>query len=138
MSSHDEEARDGSWHAANRRTGHFRPAARTLFLASVSLSLIGCRDPAVPASAPSQSDDARAHYDRGNNSLAEIVVTNNPSTTVYTGLAAGTFRGKNYIYAVNDIASPGIEVYNDPLTSDVPGQLRRSPSSRGVYALWRP
>jgi uncharacterized protein (TIGR03118 family) len=50
----------------------------------------------------------------GNNSSAEIMVTNNPSTTMYTGLAAGTFRGKNFIYAVNgDLASPGIEVYND-------------------------
>ena len=62
MSSHDERARDGSRHAGNRRTGHFRPAARTLILASVSLSLIGCRDPAVPASAPAQADDARAYY----------------------------------------------------------------------------
>jgi uncharacterized protein (TIGR03118 family) len=49
----------------------------------------------------------------GKNSLAEIMVTNSPSTTEYTSLAAGPFRGKNYIYAVNgDVNSPGIEVYN--------------------------
>lgn len=66
MSSHDEEARDGSRHAANRRTGHFRPAARTLILASVSLSFIGCHDPAVPTSALAQADDARAYDNRGN------------------------------------------------------------------------
>ena len=45
---------------------------------------------------------------------AEIVVTNNPSTTEYTGLAAGTFDGQHYIYAANDKASPGIDVYNIP------------------------
>jgi uncharacterized protein (TIGR03118 family) len=49
----------------------------------------------------------------GGNSSAEIMVANNPSTTAYTGLATGTFRGKHYIYAANNIASPGIEVYND-------------------------
>jgi uncharacterized protein (TIGR03118 family) len=47
---------------------------------------------------------------------AEIVVINNPSTTEYTGLAAGTVKVKgvnqHYIYAANDLASPGIDVYN--------------------------
>ena len=52
MSWHDEGGEDGSRHAANRRTQHSLPAARTLILASVSLSLIGCHDPAVPPSAP--------------------------------------------------------------------------------------
>jgi uncharacterized protein (TIGR03118 family) len=42
---------------------------------------------------------------------AEIVV-NNSSTAVYTGLTAGTNGGQNFLYAANDIASPGIEVYN--------------------------
>ena len=37
----------------------------------------------------------------GGESSAEIMV-NNSSTTVYTGLAAGTFGGQNYIYAAND------------------------------------
>ena len=43
--------------------------------------------------------------------VAEIVVDNH-STAEYTGLAAGSFRGHDYIYAANDIASPGIEVFN--------------------------
>jgi uncharacterized protein (TIGR03118 family) len=49
----------------------------------------------------------------GDNTSAEIVVINNPSTTSYTGLATGTFGGQHYIYAANDLASPGIDVYDD-------------------------
>jgi tetratricopeptide (TPR) repeat protein len=37
-----------------------------LILASVSVSLMGCRDPVVPTSGPARADDARAYYDRGN------------------------------------------------------------------------
>ena len=52
------------------------------------------------------------------NPSAEIVVINNPSTTEYTGLAAGTVSSNggnhHYIYAANDLASPGIDVYNSP------------------------
>jgi uncharacterized protein (TIGR03118 family) len=44
---------------------------------------------------------------------AEIVVTNNPLTTEYTGLAEGTVDGQHYIYAANDKESPGIDVYNE-------------------------
>jgi uncharacterized protein (TIGR03118 family) len=47
----------------------------------------------------------------GGTSSAEIVV-NNSSTAVYTGLADGSSGGQNYLYAANDIARPGIEVYN--------------------------
>ncbi len=43
---------------------------------------------------------------------AEIVVTNNPSTTEYTGLAEGTVDGQYYIYAANDKQAAGIDVYN--------------------------
>jgi uncharacterized protein (TIGR03118 family) len=49
----------------------------------------------------------------GGKSSAELLVINPPFTTVYTGLATGTFRRQDYIYAANDIASPGIDVYND-------------------------
>jgi uncharacterized protein (TIGR03118 family) len=57
----------------------------------------------------------------GKNSKAQLVVTtNNPSTTEYTGLAAGTLvsGGPTYIYAANADAdasndhTPGIDVYN--------------------------
>jgi uncharacterized protein (TIGR03118 family) len=41
-----------------------------------------------------------------------VVVVNNSSTAQYTGLAAGTSGGANYLYAVNDLTSPGIQVYN--------------------------
>ncbi len=41
------------------------------------------------------------------------MVSNNPSTTEYTGLAEGQDpEGNYYIYAANDKASPGIDVYN--------------------------
>jgi uncharacterized protein (TIGR03118 family) len=46
-------------------------------------------------------------------SSAELLVINPPFTTVYTGLAAGTVRRQDFIYAANDIASPGIDVFND-------------------------
>jgi uncharacterized protein (TIGR03118 family) len=52
----------------------------------------------------------------GNNSSAQILVILKPYTTEYTGLAAGTVSAKggkqHYIYAANDLASPGIDVYN--------------------------
>ncbi len=51
----------------------------------------------------------------GGTSSAEIVV-NNSSTAEYTGLAAGSGGGQNYLYAANDMASPGIEVYNSSFT----------------------
>jgi uncharacterized protein (TIGR03118 family) len=51
----------------------------------------------------------------GGTSSAEIVV-NNSSTAEYTGLAAGSSGGQNYLYAANDIARPGIEVYNSSFT----------------------
>jgi len=47
----------------------------------------------------------------GGASSAEIVV-NHSSTAVYTGLTTGSSGGQNYLYAANDIARPGIEVYN--------------------------
>ena len=47
----------------------------------------------------------------GGMTSAEVVV-NNSSTAEYTGLALGSSGGQNYLYAVNDLASPGIEVYN--------------------------
>ena len=58
------------------------------------------------------------------NSLAQLVVTDNdPSTTEYTDLAAGSYKDKSgeiqhYLYAANDKAdandkaNPGIDVYN--------------------------
>jgi len=46
-------------------------------------------------------------------SPAEILVKPTPyNTTEYTGLAIGEYNGEYYIYAANDIASPGIDVYN--------------------------
>jgi uncharacterized protein (TIGR03118 family) len=51
----------------------------------------------------------------GGLTAAEVVV-NNSSTAVYTGLAAGSSGGLNFLYAVNDLASPGIEVYNGSFT----------------------
>jgi len=51
----------------------------------------------------------------GGVSSAEIVV-NNSATAVYTGLTTGSSGGQNYLYAANDIASPGIEVYNGSFT----------------------
>jgi len=54
---------------------------------------------------------------------AEIVVTNNPSKTEYTGLAEGTFDGQHYIYAANDKPGGGIDVYNtsfQPVTFHTP------------------
>jgi uncharacterized protein (TIGR03118 family) len=51
----------------------------------------------------------------GGTSSAEIVV-NNSSTAIYTGLAAGNSGGQNYLYAANDLARPGIEVYNSSFT----------------------
>jgi uncharacterized protein (TIGR03118 family) len=47
----------------------------------------------------------------GGTSTAEIMV-NNSSMAEYTGLAAGSSGGVNYLYAVNDLSSPGIDVYN--------------------------
>jgi uncharacterized protein (TIGR03118 family) len=41
-----------------------------------------------------------------------VIMVNNSSTAEYTGLAAGNIGSQDYIYAANDIASPGIEVYN--------------------------
>ncbi len=41
-----------------------------------------------------------------------VIMVNNSSKAVYTGLAAGSFNLEPYIYAANDIASPGIDVYN--------------------------
>jgi uncharacterized protein (TIGR03118 family) len=53
----------------------------------------------------------------GGTSSAEIVV-NNSATAVYTGLAAGSSGGVNYLYAVNDsTSSPGIQVYNGSFAS---------------------
>jgi uncharacterized protein (TIGR03118 family) len=51
----------------------------------------------------------------GGMNSAEIVV-NNSATAVYTGLTAGSSGGQNYLYAANDIASPGIDVYNGSFT----------------------
>jgi len=51
----------------------------------------------------------------GGLSSAEIVV-NNSATAVYTGLTTGSSGGHDYLYAANDIASPGIEVYNGSFT----------------------
>jgi uncharacterized protein (TIGR03118 family) len=41
-----------------------------------------------------------------------VIKVNNSSTAAYTGLAAGSSGGVNYLYAANDLARPGIEVYN--------------------------
>jgi uncharacterized protein (TIGR03118 family) len=41
-----------------------------------------------------------------------VIVVNHSSTAEYTGLAAGSSGGVNYLYAANDLASPGIQVYN--------------------------
>jgi uncharacterized protein (TIGR03118 family) len=45
-----------------------------------------------------------------------VIVVNNSSSDVYTGLATGSSGGVNYLYAANDVASPGIEVYNGSFT----------------------
>ncbi len=58
------------------------------------------------------NEDSKAGKDS-----AKIVVPNNPSTTEYTGLAVGQASdGNYYIYAANDKASPGIDVYNGSFT----------------------
>ncbi len=46
-----------------------------------------------------------------------VIVVNNSSTAEYTGLAAGSNGGVNYLYAVNDLTSPGIQVYNGSFAS---------------------
>jgi uncharacterized protein (TIGR03118 family) len=46
-----------------------------------------------------------------------VIVVNNSSTAEYTGLAAGSIGGVNYLYAVNDLTSPGIQVYNGSFTN---------------------
>ncbi len=46
-----------------------------------------------------------------------VVVVNNSSTAQYTGLAAGSSGGVNYLYAANDLTSPGIQVYNGSFTN---------------------
>jgi uncharacterized protein (TIGR03118 family) len=46
-----------------------------------------------------------------------VIVVNNSSTAEYTGLAAGTSGGVNYLYAANDLTSPGIQVYNGSFTN---------------------
>jgi uncharacterized protein (TIGR03118 family) len=46
-----------------------------------------------------------------------VIVVNNSSTAEYTGLAAGSSGGVNYLYAVNDLTSPGIQVYNGSFAS---------------------
>ena len=72
----------------------------------------------------------------GGSSSAEIVVTNNPSTTEYTGLAAGTFRGKHYIYAANDAPGRGIEVYNDSFErATLPGKFVDPHLPRGLRPM---
>jgi uncharacterized protein (TIGR03118 family) len=45
-----------------------------------------------------------------------VIMVNNSSTAAYTGLATGSSGGLNYLYAANDLASPGIEVYNGSFT----------------------
>jgi uncharacterized protein (TIGR03118 family) len=46
-----------------------------------------------------------------------VIVVNKSSTAEYTGLAAGSSGGVNYLYAVNDLTSPGIQVYNGSFAS---------------------
>jgi uncharacterized protein (TIGR03118 family) len=46
-----------------------------------------------------------------------VIVVNNSSTAQYTGLAAGSSGGVNYLYAANDLTSPGIQVYNGSFTN---------------------
>jgi uncharacterized protein (TIGR03118 family) len=46
-----------------------------------------------------------------------VIVVNNSSTAQYTGLAAGSSGGVNYLYAANDLTSPGIQVYNSSFTN---------------------
>jgi uncharacterized protein (TIGR03118 family) len=41
-----------------------------------------------------------------------VIVANNSSTEAYTGLTLGNSGGKDYLYAANNLASPGIDVYN--------------------------
>jgi uncharacterized protein (TIGR03118 family) len=55
--------------------------------------------------------DAWAPGSSGGTSSA-IIVVNNSSSAIYTGLASGNSGGLNYLYAANDDASPGIDVYN--------------------------
>jgi uncharacterized protein (TIGR03118 family) len=46
-----------------------------------------------------------------------VIVVNNSATAEYTGLAIGSSGGVNYVYAANDLASPGIQVYNGSFAS---------------------
>jgi uncharacterized protein (TIGR03118 family) len=46
-----------------------------------------------------------------------VILVNNSSTAEYTGLAAGSSSGVNYLYAANDLKSPGIQVYNSSFTN---------------------
>jgi uncharacterized protein (TIGR03118 family) len=43
---------------------------------------------------------------------AALIEVNNSSTAVYTGLALGSSSGSNYLYAVNEGTSPGIQVFS--------------------------
>ena len=43
---------------------------------------------------------------------AQIMVKNGSAGAEYTGLATGTFDGKDYIYAANEGTNPGIQVFN--------------------------
>ena len=46
-----------------------------------------------------------------------VIMVNNSSTAVYTGLAAGNSGGVNYLYAANGGTSPGIQVFNGSFAS---------------------
>ena len=51
-------------------------------------------------------------YSNGKTTSAKIVVDNSLTGAEYTGLAAGSFDGQDYIYAANDGTNPGIQVFN--------------------------
>jgi len=56
--------------------------------------------------------EAYAANNTGDINAAQVMVDNSSSSAQYTGLASGTFNSRPYIYAVNEGATPGIEVYN--------------------------
>jgi uncharacterized protein (TIGR03118 family) len=49
-------------------------------------------------------------------SSSAVIMVNNSSTAEYTGLATGSSGGQNFLYAANDLVSPGIQVYNSSFT----------------------
>jgi len=73
-------------------------------------------------------------HNTGDINSAEIVV-NNSSTAEYTGLAAGTVNGQDYIYAVNEGTNPGIQVFDSSFHQVILGNFNfnGNPNFKGNF-----